>query len=201
MIITYRYFEQPHNWSTYQQKAQRCDVCGREGPGYGGPFYGLERDIEFVCEDCLSSGRLQALDISTNEGDLASLRRQIQALRPQLNDGELGQLVEARNVELCHRTPHLVTWQDFVWPAHCGDFCQFIKEVGKPELIALASDGDGAAFLAAHAPDISDMSHAREIWDDIRPDIPHDGAVAYSVGVYLFRCLTCDEPLLLWDCD
>ncbi len=201
MTITFRYFERPHDFSTYQQEPARCEVCEREGYGYEGPFYGLERDIEFVCEDCLSSGRLQALDIFTNEGDLASLRRQLRELRPRLSGAELNRLVSEREAELCYRTPHLTTWQDFFWPAHCGDFCRFVKEIGKPELSALAHDGDGVAFLAAHARDISDLSHAREVWEDIRPDIPRDGAVAYSVGVYLFRCVTCDEPVLLWDCD
>src|SRR5262249_375267 len=75
------------------------------------------------------------------------------------------------------------------------------KEVGKPEIIGLAPDGDGVAFLATHAADIESIEHAGEVWKAIRKDVPQDGSVAYSVGVYLFRCLICDEPLIRWDAE
>jgi hypothetical protein len=55
--------------------------------------------------------------------------------------------------------------------------------------------------LVAHAPDIADMAHAMEVWEGVRPDVPLDGRVAYSIGIYLFQCLNCGECVLLWDCD
>lgn len=196
----FRYFERPHEFSTYRTVPAQCDVCRQTKPGYDAPFFGL-RDVEFVCEDCLVSGRLQDLDISTNEGDSSALRLQLRERLPHLSEAQCEQIVREHTTELEHRTPHLNTWQDFFWPAHCGDYCQFIKEVGQPELIRLSPDGNGPAFFAAHASDISDLAHALEVWDGIRPDIPVDGTTAYSIGVYLFRCLTCGEPVLLWDCD
>lgn len=196
----FRYFEHPHAFSTYRTVPAQCNVCGQSRPGYAGPFYGL-RDVEFVCEDCLTNGRLQDLDISTNQGDMGALRLQLRERLPHLSDAEREQIAREHTAEVEHRTPHLVTWQDFFWPAHCGDYCRFIKEVGKPELSQLSPDGNGPEFFAAHARDISDLAHALEVWDTIRPDVPSNGATAYSVGVYLFRCLTCEEPVLLWDCD
>lgn len=200
MIARFRYFRAAHQFSTYQETPQRCDMCGREGMGYAGPFYGI-RNIEFVCEDCLLTGRLQEYNITTNEGDMAALRQQLHALHPHLSDAERERLAHERTIELEHRTPHLVTWQDFFWPAHCGDYCRFVKEVGKPELTQLSPDGDGEAFLAAHAHDITDNTQAHAVWESIRPDIPTDGHAAYSVGVYLFRCLNCGEHVLLWDAE
>lgn len=200
MTIIFRYFEHHHQFSTYREDPDQCDLCGRSGPGYDGPFYGL-LDIDFVCEECLAVGRLAAIDIATNQGDVAALRDQLRILHPQSGDGERDQLARDRTAELEHQTPHLVTWQDFFWPAHCGDYCRFIKEVGQPELARLSPDGDGPAFLATHASDITDIDHAREVWADVRLDTPLDGHLAYPLSVYLFRCLTCGEYVLLWDCD
>jgi uncharacterized protein CbrC (UPF0167 family) len=122
-------------------------------------------------------------------------------LRPGLSAAERDRIAHERTVEVEARTPSLQTWQDFDWPAHCGDYCRYIKEIGQPELAALALDGDGPAYLAAHASDISDIEHAREVWEGIRPDAPTDISESYSVGVYLFSCLICGEHIVMWDCD
>jgi len=198
-IAAFRYFEYPHEYSTYHTAPDRCTICGQSRPGYAGPFYGL-RDLELVCENCLTIGRLQDFGLSTNKGDIGALRSQLRE-RLQLSEAEREEIAREHTAELEHRTPQLVTWQSFFWLAHCGDYCRFIKEVGQPELSRLAPDGNGPAFFAAHARGISDLAHALEVWEGIRPDVPQDGATAYSVGVYLFQCLTCGEPALLWDCD
>jgi uncharacterized protein CbrC (UPF0167 family) len=206
MSYSFRYFERPHDFSTYDTEAKRCDICGEMRPGYGGPFDGERDDIERVCEECLATGRLSDLDMETNEGDVAALRASLAALRPELSEAERERIVGERDDELCHMTPYPVTWQGFFWPARCGDYCRYIKEVGRRDLLALAPEGDGPAFLAAHdfiaAKDKT--GRARLAWNDIRPDAPTYIAAdewdnAYLVGVYLFRCLSCDEPLLLME--
>lgn len=200
MTTTFRYFAHPHQFSTYREEPAQCNLCGRSRPGYAGPFYG-PRDIEFVCEECLATGRLKGLDIATNQGDIDSLREQVRGFHQQLRDDECERLVRDRTAELEHQTPSHITWQDFFWPAHCGDYCCFIKEVGQPELARLAPDGNGPEFLATHASDITDIESAREVWAGIRPDIPLDSHLSYSLGVYLYHCLICSEHVLLWDCD
>jgi uncharacterized protein CbrC (UPF0167 family) len=124
-------------------------------------------------------------------------------IRPELGETERHQIFVQRDDELSSMTPGIVTWNEFFWPAHCGDYCRYIKEVGKPELIALASDGDGLSFLISRDYEhvIVDAAHARQIWERVRPDAPSDNTTSYPVGVYLFRCLTCDEPLLIWDAE
>ncbi|HEX5572371.1 MAG TPA: CbrC family protein, partial [Ktedonobacterales bacterium] len=134
-------------------------------------------------------------------GDIAALRRHLATTHPEMSEAEIERVARQRTIEVETRTPSPQTWQYFDWPAHCGDYCRYIKEVGQPELLALAADGDGPAYLAAHASDISDIEHAREVWEGIRPDAPTDISQAYSVGVYLFTCLVCGEHVLLWDCD
>lgn len=200
MSRTFRYFERPYDYSTYHEDAKRCDICGEDRPVYDGPFYGERDDIERVCEECLAAGRLRDLDLETNEGDSAALRASLAALRPELNEVERERIGRERDDEVRHMTPHVVTWQDFIWPVHCGDYCRYVGEVGQRDLLALAPDGsDGPAFLMTHdyQRTITDIALARDIWDGI----PREMVIANSPAVYLFRCLTCDEPLLIWDAD
>jgi hypothetical protein len=149
----------------------------------------------------MAIGRFSGVHCSTNDGDRETLRRQLLQNCPDLETPEIEALVQERTAELECRTPRLITWQSFIWPAHCGDYCRYIKEVGQPDLIKLAPDGNGPAFLAAHALDVDDLEYAQEIWEGIRPDSPIDNHTDFSVGVYLFQCLHCQRYIILWDCD
>lgn len=197
----FRYFARPHDFASYSTQPTPCDFCGETRPCYSGPFYGEADDQESICEECLVGGRLAAAQLSDNNADIVEVRRQLVQLRPDLTAQEIERIVRDRTDELESRTPSPLTWQYFDWPAHCGDYCRYLKEVGQPEIVALAPDGDGPAYLLAHADMVSDVEHAREIWESVRPDAPQDRALAYAVGVYLFQCLVCGEQILLWDCD
>lgn len=201
MASVFRYFERPHDFSTYQTEPRKCDFCRQVRFGYAGPFYGSGDDVEFICEECLASGRLAERGITTNEGDIAALERQLAELRPDLDGKQRAALASARTAELESRTPSVITWQDFSWPAHCGDYCVFVKEVGAPDIKRLAGLQDPVAFLAERLRNPLRKDEAREVWESIRRDSPRDGQAAYSMGVYHFRCLHCNEPILIWDCD
>jgi uncharacterized protein CbrC (UPF0167 family) len=195
----FRYFASPHQFSTYAEELQQCQLCGRVRAGYKGPYYGVEH-IDFVCEECLIVGRLADKNQITNEGDLEALQTQLKQRYPELTAEEVAQLAQQRTEELERRTPNLLTWQDWFWPAHCGDYCRFIKEVGKPDLVAIANDRDGKGFFRDHAVDV-DVSNMDAIWSAIRPDSPVRHTESYSVGVYLFQCLECNQHVIIWDCD
>ena len=180
-MAEFRYFADPHGPnSTWMDDPQECEICGETRRGYEGTYYG-EEDVEFVCEPCLVSGRLAERNLTTNEGDAAALLDQL---------GErAGRLAEERRSELEQRTPHLVTWQDWFWPAHCGDFCRFERRVGRHELTALAPDGDGHRFYLDH------LAEEPLDWELLPPS----GDEVYDVGVYLFRCLDCGTHQIRWD--
>ena len=196
-VATFRYFAEPHAYSSYTLEPEACDSCGRRLPGYRGLFYGT-RDINFVCEECLARGALAALGQETNEPDIRALRQQLGQLRPELSEPEREELIKERTDELIHRTPAPETWQPFLWPAHCGDYCRFLKEAGKPDLDQLAGGLDGKAFLAASLygglqTDVNDL------WHSIRADSPKNREGAHDVGVYLYQCLSCGHHIVLWD--
>jgi uncharacterized protein len=190
----FRYFARPHDprSSTWSDAYAACDVCGRMGPGFDGPFYG-EAECHRACEDCVASGGLEAEGLATNEGDVGALREQLAATEP--DGGE--RLVRERTVELAHRTPPLVTWQHLLWPAHCGDYCRYESEVGRAELSALAPDGDGWRFFLDHVAESIPDGFSME---DLPLRAPEPGTSS-AVGVYHFRCVACGRSVIRWDCE
>lgn len=130
----FRYFRRAHLFSDYTVIPQTCDLCGHVRPGYTGGFYGT-REVKFLCEECLAAGRLAEIDAKTNQGDEVALLEQLREKHPELDEAKIEALARKRTEELIYRTPCPLTWQDFSWPTHCGDYCCFVKEVGKSERV------------------------------------------------------------------
>lgn len=191
----FRYFRDPHHFSSYSDTGEVCPFCGLARPGYGGGFFGLETDgYEFVCEICLREGRLADQDLTTNES--SSLMPDINAKHPGLSEENLQALIQDRTAELEQRTPAVMAWQTVIWPSHCGDFCCYIKEAGQLDMQRLAPNSDGQRFFEDHMEE-----RQEDVWGTIRPDAPADNSITYSLGVYLFQCLECTEYAITWDCD
>jgi uncharacterized protein CbrC (UPF0167 family) len=194
-MTNFRYFRSPHHFSTYTAEPQRCHFCGEARPGYAGPFIG-EADIRFVCELCLTDGRLADADAAANDGDWDKLYQQLEDIHYRLHDEEIQMLAEPLRDELEQRTPPLPAWQDWPWPAHCGDFCEYIKEAGQPDLLAVAApEGQPRLFGA------KDDAAFREWWNGIRPDSPEDNATSHALAVYLFQCRHCNTFMVEWDAE
>jgi uncharacterized protein CbrC (UPF0167 family) len=99
-------------------------------------------------------------DLSMNSGDIATLTDQLRRHRPQLDEATILAVAQEVTAEVEQRTPSMSTWQDFDWPAHCGDYCRFVREVRLGDLNDLAPDGDGRAFFVTHV--VSGEAHAEE---------------------------------------
>lgn len=196
----FRYFREPHRFSSYSSTPKKCEICGLNRPGYEGPFYG-DMDVDSVCEPCLASGRLIEKGLSTNSAtDLAT---ELTRLHPEWDTEHVAHVEKQRVIELEQRTPPIITWQDLRWPSHCGDFCCYLRDVGKADLDELAPDGEGEAFFAKHLSDSyeADAEYLHEIWDGIRPGRSPNKPLTWSQGVYLFQCLVCSWYIIDWDCD
>jgi uncharacterized protein len=203
--ITYRYFRLPHQFSNFLSEPRRCDLCGLILRVYDMALSG-ESDatdgIQYVCDECLSSGKLVERGAWGNAAKMKILRDNFADRYPDLSADEVEALARVRTVEVEQRTPAPMTWQNFFWPIHCGDYCRYVREAGKPDLLALAGDHDAVTFVADCLYDRDHAeANARTIWDNIRPDSPKSITPAYDIGVYLFQCLTCDRYLLLWDAN
>lgn len=197
---TYKYFADPQNFSTWSDHPQECTLCGEEKPGFEGPFYG-EDDVEFLCEDCLAAGSIVETGANTNDGDMESLREQIAEAKPNLKDEQVAHEVEQKFAVLGEQTPPMATHGPLLWPAHCGDFCQFVKEVGRADLEALAPYGDAQAFLMMHLVETTPGQDADKILRSMRPEATVNNHMSHSPAVYLFKCLACDESFILSDND
>lgn len=191
----FTYFLDPtHPLSHWSNEAGACYFCDSSGPGFAGPYYGLE-EISWVCEPCLRAGRLAEVDSCSCEGDVRALAKQIAELKPELSEQEQEVLRTERCNELVYRTPGLYTWQDFFWPAHCGDFCQFVEELGKPEIRELARDEDPEQWFHARA---DRTEHG--VWEAVRERSARSHPTeSFDLTVYRFVCRECEETVLRWD--
>jgi uncharacterized protein CbrC (UPF0167 family) len=139
------------------------------------------------------AGRLEDAGLSTNDPDIAALREQLR----DVEEPERARLASERTAELSSRTPHLVTWQDWMWPACCGDYVRFEGEVGRKELRGFARGGDGWQWLIDHLRDPLPK-------DLVESDLPPRASTEkeqWSLILYHFCCLHCARDLVLWDCD
>lgn len=173
-------------------------MCSEEKPGFEGPFYG-EDEIEFICEDCLQRGEIVEIGATTNDGDMESLREQIAELQPNLKDEQIAKEVERKFATLAEQTPPMATHAPLLWPAHCGDFCVYLKEAGRADLQKLAPGGDSLAFVQMHFLQSDQHQDPEKIHAKMRPEATENNHISHSPAVYLFKCRTCDEYFLLSD--
>jgi uncharacterized protein CbrC (UPF0167 family) len=208
---TFRYFADPHNFSTYQPSPRECDLCHQVRPGYADAFYTDESgpDIRFVCEEDLAAGRLADVGAQVNNGDRFELYEQLSAAHPEWAEPQLDAHISALNLALEVATPSITTWSDYAWPVHCADYMRYIKEIGRADCDRLGSGGDGRAFLqTAIDPSYKEGSspdevreYLSELWDRMRPDAPSDNTAITEASFYLFQCLECGDYLIEWDED
>lgn len=136
-------------------------MCGKEGIWlYGGGFYGA-RDIDCICDACLSDGKLKELGIETNDAFEGT---------------------EEQKEGIVFRTPALPTWQDRCWPFREGDYCVFEK---------IASKGDFADkedFIRCFTSEDQESSDLSDIWDNYLPEKPITSIQNwnYDISIYLF---------------
>jgi uncharacterized protein CbrC (UPF0167 family) len=188
-------FAAPAAYSTWSDDAE-CHFCGAEG-AFESPFLG-EEEIDAVCDECLAEGKLAEIGLSTNQGDSVALRTQLASKRLPMHEAEALLDEQLRQVE--QLTPAWVSWQDQLWPAHCGQFARYVKVMGRDDVLERCADKPPADWLAEalHDPEDADME---ALWGEMRPGSPTDQSEAYSTEFYLFECRVCGHEMVMWDCE
>ena len=149
-----------------------CECCNKDtNIYYSGPFY-AEEEIEFLCPDCIKSGKASEMFDGTFQDDASC---------DEVGDNE-------KLNELYTRTPGYSGWQQEYWPAHCDDFCAFINYVGWREI-------EQMGITAEIEEDVS-ASGAYPI-SFVKEHLSVNG----RLQGYLFRCLSCGKHRLHIDCD
>ena len=118
------------------------------------------------------------------------------AEQPDLPPAEQEALAWERTREVEYCTPRPCIWQPFIWPAHCGDYYGYVKQVSTTDLDLMAPDNDGRAFFAQHisSEESIDEEEIDQVWE---AGFAPEG----FVNVYLWRCLHCGEHLITCDHD
>ncbi|MCP8309228.1 MAG: CbrC family protein [archaeon] len=157
------------------------------------------------CFECVAEGRLLEVRASAVEGDFGALKRQMQSKNPNASANEIEKQAREITKQLEGSTPKFPTWQDWHWPAHCGDYCQFIRLAGQDDFNKLAEDGNGKElFRNSLYGDLKETENVDLIWSRLKPDSvsgiidPNDN---WSPMAYIFKCLKCGAIVTIYDFD
>lgn len=167
----------------------------------GSVFYG-EQTLKAICPDCLSDGRLEGMGITTCTGDSSELVKQLQELHPEKNEVEIRSAADELTQQLEYRTPHLVSWQDWDWPAANGNYCCFIGFGSKSLYKTLCGEEDSMEFFGSSIhSSLDDDSDPEYLWEEMPskaiPDYKESSE--YSLLFYVFKSLNSDQIITMWD--
>ena len=200
--MKFKYFDKAEIFVGLREELTICDTCGVEKFCFDAEgYYGTDELIS-ICPDCLESGQLNSKDTFTCNSDKAELKRQLEILNPNLTSNEIFTLVETKTLELEKRTPQLVTWQDWSWPCSDGDYCKFIGYGSKIFFSELAKNINVEDFFKNSFYDT--LLFNDNLWTEAVPEEAiknYEDSNKFSTLFYVFKSLSSDKIITLWDCD
>ncbi|MGE5404663.1 MAG: CbrC family protein [Candidatus Saccharibacteria bacterium] len=201
-MTKFKYFENPEKYAVMLDGEHECDICNETKKCLDASLFYGDNEYSAFCMDCVSTGCIRELGAFGVDPDAAELRKQLKSHSPSLNDQKIEDEVKKLNDLLMYTTPHVPTWQDFFWPAHCADYCQYIGVAGQAEFCELAESGDGKdLFESSLYGDLKDITDIDEVWDGLKKKKITDPHESWSPMAYLFRCTKCGALITIWDCD
>lgn len=199
--MRFKYFRNAKKLGGILKTKHACSLCGYKTKCFEGEsFYG-ETEVEAICYKCLTDGKLEGKGIFANDADVEALFDQILELNPDKPKEELLAEAKAKIDEIELRTPPILSWDDWKYPALDGDFCDFVGFTSKPELNELAEDGDGKRFLIEHLRvDEENLINPEIVWYQL-PErkietIEHTN---HNCLCYLFQSRVSGKYLIIWD--
>lgn len=201
--MTFTYFENPLKFSPLSDGLTTCAICGKEKICFDASLFYGEDQIDAICQECLTEGKLKDKNIFTCQGDAEELQRQLKDLHPTWSDEQLDEDVSRKTFSLEKTTPHLVTWQDWEWPCADGDYCKFIGYGSKPLYASLAPGTDGKQlFNHSFYYTIEEDSDTESFWDVLLPKDEindYEASTDLDTLFYVFRSLHSNIIVTLWD--
>ena len=200
MEFNFKYFLNPEKYAVILGKSE-CDICHKVKECFDGSVYYGEEEFGAFCFECVSKGRLLEVGAFSCDPDVRSLKEQLKQINKDLPDKDIERIKNELTDQLIHSTPKFPTWQDWAWPCHCGDYCQFISLAGKEDFNELAEDKNGKNLFGGSLNDrTKENTDIENVWKDLK-----NGHInineEYSPMAYIFRCIICNKIITEWDCD
>ena len=203
--MEFKYFNQPESFACFVDEPTACDTCRKETTCFDATLFFGESEMEAICPECLAAGKLINRKIYTCTGDAAALKSQLKTANPALTDAEVSKLSKQMTTTLEKTNPHLVTWQDWDWPAADGDYCRFIGYGSKPLYEKLAGSADPKDFFEASVYyNIKEDTDADMLWKNDMPEKEvnsYDDSSQYATLFYVFKSLHSGTIVTIWDCE
>lgn len=200
--MDFKYLEKADKFVEFRDNEVKCAVCGKTKICFDAEAFRGQDEFDSVCPECLRTGKLSKYDISTCDGDLHELKKQLKDKNPNLLDSEIEKIAQDKTIELETTTPHLVTWQDWFWPCADGDYCKFIGFGSKPLYEDLAGEIEVVDFFKDSF--YQNESYFDYLWDDVLADEEisnYEDSNEYGTLFYVFKSLHSDQIITIWDSE
>jgi uncharacterized protein CbrC (UPF0167 family) len=199
--MTFKYFDKPEFFGCFKDIKTTCDTCGQDKICFDAElFYGSD-ELNSICSECLSSGKLNDKNSFTCEGDIEELKRQLRTINPSLTNLEIDEIANQKTLELEKTTPYLVTWQNWSWPCVDGDYCKFIGFGSKSFYKNLAKDTNVEDFFRESFYEKN--TNFDYLWKEALPDKEiknYNDSTQYETLFYVFRSINSEKVVTIWDC-
>lgn len=152
---------------------------------------------------CLAGGKLKDRDIFTCEGDIETLKQQLQTLNPQLSEAAIQKMARDKTAELEETTPKFVSWQDWPWPCAEGNYCTFIGFGSHALYNKMAEGNDGVnLFVDSIHSSVKEEGDATELWEEAMPAKAikdYEASQEFDTLFYVFKSLHSGNIITIWD--
>jgi hypothetical protein len=195
--IEFKYVEDYERCAVELDNDTPCAVCGDADELRWRRFSSV-KEVGAVCVQCVARGFPDWVH-QGRDGDADELRQQLRELHPDWSADQVDTDAKAKNAELARRTPPILSWQDWAWPACCGDYCRFLQHAGQPDITELAKHrrlSDGVELLRQSL--VEAKPSAEEVWSFLPPKRV-TAASNWGTQAYVFKCLTCKRLRVVWD--
>lgn len=199
--MKFQYFRDTKHYAGLLPGRYECGICGYKDKCFEGEsFYG-ENIVDAICFKCVKNGKLENTGIFANDADVESLFDQMLALNPDTPKEQLLAEAKVKINEIELRTPPILSWEDWKFPALDGDFCEFVSFTSREELNELAVDGNGKQFLIDHLRvDEDNLINPEIVWYQLsEKKIVSIEQTNHDCLCYLFQSRVTDKYLIIWD--